>query len=249
MRILDREVGRILVAPLERRHYRAVWKMFATCDGVTHGLDVLRRYAFAAGHYPSRIRLRTPIGPVSTSLYSYHDMLTVNEVFFRQDYESESPQVVVDIGANIGLSALYFLTRNSTCRCYAFEPVPTNVQRLKETLRSFQARYTLREAAVATRAGKLEFGVEPTGRYGGLSCRAQSRIVVETLNINEVLANVLANEEGIDVLKVDTEGTEQELIDAILPEFRSRIRRIFYENAEGVVMTLVFNRREDKVHA
>ncbi len=40
--------------------------------------------------------------------------------------------VVVDFGSNIGISALYFLTRNQDIKVYLFEPVPQNILRLKK---------------------------------------------------------------------------------------------------------------------
>ena len=67
---------------------------------------------------------------------------------------SYGAQVVVDIGSNIGISALYFLTRNPDCRVWLYEPVPRNVERLRANLAGYEDRYTLREAAVAPAAGR-----------------------------------------------------------------------------------------------
>lgn len=235
MRIRDRKVGSIFKAPLQGRHYRAVLKMLSTCDTGLHFADTFRRYLFATGLYPHDVRLRTPLGIVSPTLYSYHDMLTVNEIFFREDYCSTDCAVVVDVGANIGLSALYFLTRGPDCRCYLFEPVPANVRKLKSNLSSFAERYVLREASVGTQAGQCEFGIEPTGRYGGIGRETGTKITVDCLSINDVLSDVLSRETHVDVLKLDTEGTERELVEAIAPEHRRRIRRLIFENDEGYV--------------
>jgi FkbM family methyltransferase len=239
MRIRDRAVGRILKAPFERRHYVAVRNMAGVCEGVTHFADTFRRYLLAAGSYPHRVHLRTPAGVVSPTLYSYHDMLTVNEIFFREDYRSRAPlRVVVDIGANIGISALYFLSRNSESRCYLFEPVPANVAKLRQTLAGYEARYVLHEAAMGTTAGVFDFGVESTGRYGGLGRPTGNMIQVPCEAINDALAGILAVEGSIDVLKIDTEGTERELVEAIRPEIRGRIGQIFIEAEEGHVLGL-----------
>jgi FkbM family methyltransferase len=238
MRICDRSIGRMLGAPFELRHYRVLGSMFAASDGVGSFADTLRRYGFAAGRYPHTVRLRTPTGVVAPTLYSYHDMLTVNEVFFRHDYRSDGAEVVVDIGANIGLSALYFLTRNTTCRCTLFEPVPENVRKLKQTLSGFESRYELKEVAVAPSAGMCEFGVEPTGRYGGLGRETGRKISVQCVDMNGVLGEVLAESGRIDVLKIDTEGSERALVDAILPSHRNRIGRIFFESNDGCVVQM-----------
>jgi FkbM family methyltransferase len=74
--------------------------------------------------------------------------------------------VVVDVGSNIGLSALYFLTRPSRPYCFLYEPDPRNTARLRDNVARFADRWELAEAAVAARPGRVRFATEPTGRYG-----------------------------------------------------------------------------------
>jgi hypothetical protein len=68
-------------------------------------LDVFRRYYLHQGSYPYTVRLRTPIGTLALELHSWHDFITIHEVFFRQDYrlsrtEAERLRVAVDFGTN-----------------------------------------------------------------------------------------------------------------------------------------------------
>ncbi len=73
-------------------------------------------------------RVRTPIGEQTFTLYRAAYLLAANEIFARLDYPcSKDDTVIVDIGANIGLAALYFLTRSRDSFVYAFEPVPLKV--------------------------------------------------------------------------------------------------------------------------
>ncbi len=163
-------------------------------------------------------------------IYSYHDMLTVNEVFCREDYRTRNKcKVIVDIGSNIGISALYFLTRNKDSKCYLFEPVPENVEKLKENLKLFEGRYCLEQKAVADKGGELSFGIEATGRYGGLNQETGKSIMVQCLNINDVLNEILNKEQSIDMLKFDTEGSEISTIKSINPDFLNRIKHIYFE--------------------
>ena len=46
--------------------------------------------------------------------------------------------MAVDFGSNIGISALYFLTRNPSVQVYLFEPVPSNIERLRENLKGYE---------------------------------------------------------------------------------------------------------------
>ena len=225
-----REPSLVLSEVVQRQNYVALWRMFRRYPGPRKNLG---RYFFGWGSYPYGCRVRTPTGEVAPLLQSHHDVWTVNEVFCREDYAAGPElRVAVDIGSNIGISALYFLTRNDSARCYLYEPVPENLDRLRANLEGYEDRYELREVAVAERAGRVEFGVEPTGRYGGIGLDLEGSIEVECLDVNDVLEDVLEREGEIDILKLDTEGLELATVEAIRPELLRRIRVIYFESPE-----------------
>ena len=201
-----------------------------------HPLDGARRYFTPGGSYPHRCEVRTPLGIVAPTLHSQHDMITVNEVFCREDYRvGDEAEVVVDVGSNIGISALYFLTRSERARAWLYEPVPRNVERLRENLSGFEGRWRLDEAAVADRDGEETFSIEPTGRYGGLAADAAESITVRVRHIDEVLGEVLEAEGRIDVLKLDTEGVEARTLAAASPALLARVGVIFAEDFAGEI--------------
>ena len=212
---------------LRKRNYVAVWRMINSLD---RPLEGLRRYFLGTGRYPYACEVDTPAGAVSPTLYSRDDIWTVNEVFCRQDYgDDRSAHTVVDIGSNIGISALYFLTRNVDCRVWLYEPVPRNVQRLRENLAGYEDRYALHEAAVAPAAGRVSFGIEESGRYGGIGVETGRTMDVFSVGINEALSEVLESVPVVDILKIDTEGTELEILDAIRPELLRRVQTVYLE--------------------
>jgi FkbM family methyltransferase len=215
---------------LEPRNYLAALRMVRRLERPADGL---RRYFLGKGSYPYVCGVRTPSGMVAPTLYSHHDMWTVNEVFCREDYATDNAaDVVVDVGSNIGISALFFLTRSPATRCWLYEPVPANVERLRANLAGYEDRYVLRDVAVAATAGRAEFGVEESGRYGGIGVRTGRSIEVECAGINDVLDDVLGSTGRVDVLKIDTEGTELEILRAIRPELLRRVRTVFLEVEE-----------------
>ncbi len=166
-------------------------------------------------------------------------MSTVNEIFCREDYRvGDELAVAVDVGSNIGISALYFLTRNGTSRVYCFEPDPRNVERLRLNLAGYEDRYTVEPVAVGLEDGEVTFQTEPTGRYGHIGADRDDAegeaITVPCRDLNGILDDVLAREGRIDVLKIDTEGSEEELVSGIRPDSLERIGAIFYETAGSV---------------
>jgi len=200
-----------------------------------HPLDFAGRYFLGRGQYPARCAVRTPAGVIAPVVFSHHDVITINEIFCRLDYQLPADaRTVVDIGSNIGISALYFLTRSAHVRCHLFEPDPRNVERLLENLACYRDRFELAKAAVADRAGRVRFGREPTGRYGGLENEFSDEIEVDCLHINDVLTGVLELDGRIDMLKIDTEGLENRTVLAISPHLLAQIGVLCFETREPV---------------
>jgi FkbM family methyltransferase len=202
-------------------------------------LKVLIRYVFEVGNYPHQFFIRTPLGLQSAKAFSHHDLITLIECFGKLDYRvPENISVVVDFGSNIGISALYFLTRNTNVQVYLFEPVPRNIKRLRENLKGYEKRYKLIECAIGIKEGEFNFSYEDTGRYGGLiekdiekfSKLSSSRLIkVEVLLANHVLDGILEKHKTIDIVKIDVEGYENKILSSIKLEILSRIYRIYAE--------------------
>jgi FkbM family methyltransferase len=197
-----------------------------------HPVQMLRRYLLKQGEYPFVARLKSPAGPLSVTLHSYHDLLTVNEIFCRGDYSIPGQlRTVVDFGSNIGISGLYFLTRNPDVRVKLFEPVPANIEKLRETLRAYESRYELFPVAVGTEEGEVDFGAEPTGRYGGIGKSTGTTFRIHCREANTVLAEILTRPgfAEIDLLKIDIEGLEGKVVSMLRPEVLAHLRWILAE--------------------
>jgi FkbM family methyltransferase len=167
---------------------------------------------------------------VRPTLFSHHDMLTLNEVFCRRDYAAgDDDRRVVDIGSNIGISALYFLTRDPDVHCRLFEPDPRNVERLRQNLAGFEERYELEQVAVADFEGEADFGLSPSGRYGGLGVETGETTTVRCVHIDTVLEGALTDWDGVDLLKLDVEGMESRLLAAARDDLIANVRTVYLE--------------------
>jgi FkbM family methyltransferase len=223
---MRRPINKVLGAVFVKEHYLSLFRMAGTYPDLS---DAVIRYVLSAGKYPARVKARTPAGVVNPTLYSWVDMLTLNEVFCRKDYETTDAKIVVDFGSNIGLSALYFLTHNPGSICYLWEPLKPNVERLIDNLRGFENRYFLSAHAVGLSSGIVKFGVEPTGRYGGIGLQREETIEVYCEDVKLAIDGVLEKHPYIDVLKIDVEGLELDIVHRLAPHQLSRIGKIFAE--------------------
>jgi FkbM family methyltransferase len=229
MKIFGRSLARVVRAPFGRHHWIAAINMARIYD---QPIDAARRYVFALGSYPHTFRLRTPMGPVSAKAWSFHDVMTINEIFCRRDYWIDPrDRVVVDFGSNIGLSALYFLTHAPRSFVYCHEPLPRNCERLAKTLEDFADRYRLSASAVASYAGKVNFGYETTGRYGGIGLGFPRQIEIDCLRAQDVIAAVLRDHGKIDLLKIDIEGLERDVLLSLPRAQLERIEKIYAETS------------------
>ena len=194
-------------------------------------LEVFLEYLFRFGSYPREILVKTPIGKQKATLYSSDDMITLVECFGKLDYRaSKHVSCVVDFGSNIGISALYFLTRNAQVKVYLYEPLPKNIERLKGNLQGFEDRYELDSVAVGLENGTSQFGCETTGRYGGLNKgEMESQIEVQVKKANEIVQDILNKNATIDILKIDIEGLEEDVINNLTPQLLKKIDRIYAE--------------------
>jgi FkbM family methyltransferase len=226
-RVLDRTPRALLLAPWQPRHWRSIWRALRD---IHPAIPFLARYVSQRGRYPWTVQVDTSLGRVAVTMHSRHDLLTVNEVFCRRDYGTPDGSVIVDIGANIGISALYFLTRNPACHVWCYEPNPRNVERLRLNLAPYLDRVTVTQAAVGSERGRMGFLVEPTGRYGRLADGEADGEAeqVDVVTVSDVLDLV---GRGIDFVKIDTEGTEPELV----AELTGKVAAIAWENNRGGV--------------
>jgi FkbM family methyltransferase len=236
MRIFKREPERVAAALFNLASYLGLIKVTAVFSNPMH---FYWSYLHFRGPFPVCYRVRTPIGEQTFTLYHAAPFLLRTKYLRDLITRARKTTVIVDIGANIGLAALCFLIRSRDSFLYAFEPVPVNVKRFRQNLRGFENRYVLAEQAVAVRPGTVDFGVEPSGRLGSLAAEARDGSVssrhyrefikVSAVEINVMLNAILRKTGHIDVLKIDVEGTEAELLGAIAPDIRSKVRTLHLE--------------------
>ena len=122
--------------------------------------------------------------------------------------QSTSP-VILDCGANIGISVLNYKRRFPGARITAFEPDPAICRVLRENLaRNGAGDVQVVEAAAWTRSGDVTFMSHGTdgGRIDQNAGQGRS-VRVAAVDLRDYL------NEPIDLLKLDVEGAEYELVD------------------------------------
>ena len=78
-------------------------------------------------------------------------------------------KIVLDIGSNIGLSAIYWLTRSNETIVYCYEPSSENFKKLKKNLKEFKNRSFVYKNAISSKNFSAYLNLEKSGVYNSLT--------------------------------------------------------------------------------
>lgn len=157
---------------------------------------------------------------------------TVDEVFMSDFYKFNSENkkpVIIDCGANIGLSVLYFKHTHPEAVIYAFEPDTKNYNYLAENVKSYgwEKCVFIYKQLVSDTAGFEYF--EELGNAGSkiVSENAQNNNTtkIEKIRLKDFLTELNCK---IDFLKLDIEGSEFDVIPD-LKELYPIIQKMYIE--------------------
>ncbi|MEY3739132.1 MAG: hypothetical protein RL544_1910 [Bacteroidota bacterium] len=173
------------------------------------------------------LKLRT-IGPISVLYKRPYELLkTYNEIFVFEIYRFESlipNPVIIDCGANIGISSLYFKTIYPGATLIAFEPDKSLADIYqKNMLQNSIQDFTLHKAAVWTENGTISFN-NMGSEASSIDVSGKSSHSVPTIK----LASIVAEHPTIDLLKIDIEGAEYPVIQDIASELHM-VKHMFIE--------------------
>lgn len=179
-------------------------------------------------HQDSHSEKTTKIGNLVVTYKRPYELLhTYREIFEREIYrftcKSNAP-FIVDCGANIGLSVLYYKMLYPNARIVAFEPDEDNFRLLQKNIRQNNLQdVVLRQEAVWISDGHISFSARGS---------EASHITNEALPEEQVrcvrLRNYLAQQADVDFLKMDIEGAEWEVIRDCTTQL-SNIKNLFLE--------------------
>ncbi|GEC77399.1 FkbM family methyltransferase [Flavobacterium aquatile] len=152
---------------------------------------------------------------------------TYKELFEKNIYEfrSDNPKpLIIDCGANMGLSVLYFSKLFPNSKIIAFEPDQSVLPFLEKNIVDQKlTNVTLHKNAVWSKEEELTFYTDKNmGGRVGVAYIDQTPIKVQALRLKDFL------KQPIEMLKMDIEGAEYEVLVDCVDEL-SNIKHIFLE--------------------
>jgi FkbM family methyltransferase len=169
------------------------------------------------------------------------DWNTFCDIFIFNRFNSPveiSPKFIIDAGAYAGYSSIYFHQKYPNAKIFSLEPETSNFEILKENTKNIPEIIPMK-AGLWSKKCFLKIFDRGTGHWGFMT---KEVLETENYDIESVTIDDLLKKSGndrIDILKIDIEGSEQELfscnyeswinkVDVIIVELHNRIR----ENCE-----------------
>jgi len=198
-----------------------------------HLANGLARKRGGAAAQPKRRRLLLGDQSIDLWLRTYGgDLFVFHEVFLDGCYQvpaawGRDVRTVVDLGANVGFTTLYFAKSFPNARFVCVEPDPHNACVLRRNVSWLGGRVRVLEGAVSDQAGEALFDSSEYSWGGKLLQQGHGTgRAVRCFTMDEIID--ACDLDAIDVLKVDIEGAEEQLFRA-RHEWLSRVKLIVIE--------------------
>jgi len=147
------------------------------------------------------------INDACTLLGDLHEI--IDKEIYKFQTESKCP-VIIDCGANIGISVIYFKRLYPEAKIIAFEPDPVLFKMLSQNILNFSfENIDLRQEAVWANNSGVNFLTEG-GHSGCITEHGDQEKVIPVASCR--LKELLESFNTIDFLKVDIEGAEHDVL-------------------------------------
>lgn len=189
------------------------------------------------GKRAHELRLRNGVVLTSPDSQSLTDLF--HEIWIREDYcpagyKIRPDDVVIDIGANIGVFAAYAASRARDGRVYAYEPFPGCVTWLRKNIEASRLdNVVIIPQGVAGKQHARKLRVSSLWILNSLyeSIDEGSELQIDCVGLEQVFGDNKLDH--CDLLKIDCEGAEYEILEECPPDILDRVRRITGEYHQG----------------
>lgn len=167
--------------------------------------------------------------PSKKSVYGIVNETWLKNIYTNGQYAIHDGDIVVDIGAHVGIFSLFAASKNPSGKIYSYEPNPDNytllLLNLKKNAASCVSPYQLAVSAVR-RNVTLNISAKNSGGHSlqpDFVLDSDKNMIVSSVRLEDVIQD---NElDQIDFLKIDCEGAEYDILFSTPRALFSRIKK------------------------
>lgn len=195
------------------------WQMFV----VLYFNLVKSEYVIFETRNGTRIKLRVD----STDMMAFTHVWLLRE-YKRAEFDIKNDDIIIDIGAHIGLFALYSSQFCKDGKIYCFEPIRENFEMLKANIELNGIKNIVAtNAAVSSNNGVVTVYINDDEAGHSMHVIGAKSVQVDSISLQRIIDSHDVTQ--CDFLKLDCEGEEYEIIDSLPAEYFDRIKKICIE--------------------
>lgn len=169
-----------------------------------------------------RLKIRTN----STDIMTLTNVWLMNE--YNKQFQIKKNDLVIDIGAHIGLFSLFASQYSGNGKIFSYEPIKENFELFSENinLNKLQNIHAF-NSAVSSKNGKIEIFYNDDEAGHSIFGNNEKNVTVNSISLQKIF-----DENKIqccNFLKIDCEGAEYEIIDSLPTEYFDKIDKIVIE--------------------
>ncbi len=163
----------------------------------------------------------------STDIMAFTHVWLLEE-YSKQGFEIRDTDIVIDIGAHIGLFALFSSQFCKNGKIYCFEPVKENFELLESNLELNNIdNVIVANTAISINCGIVTVYLDKDESGHSMYGTGSKQIDVKSLSLQNVFdSNKL---EKCNLLKIDCEGEEYKIIDSLPIQYFDKINKMCIE--------------------
>ena len=177
--------------------------------------------------FKTKTGLRIKIRVRSTDLMALTNVWMINE-YDIENFKINTNDIIIDIGAHIGLFSLLVSQLCKTGKILSFEPVRENFDLLVSNLKLNHIENVLPfNMAISKNLDKLNLFLNDDQSAHSIFPKSSESISVESTSLQKIFEENKIS--SCKLLKLDCEGAEYEIIDSLPSEYLNKIQNIVME--------------------
>ena len=163
------------------------------------------------------------------------DIHVFNQIFRSREYDLNykiNPQIIIDLGANTGLSSVLFANKFPESKIIAVEPEKSNYEYLLKNTEYYK-NITCLNKAIWNETKQLNIIDSGRGEWGFITeeqnpaSDLKEFLTISSVSMNDILE--MFSIENIDILKIDIEGAEVNLFKDNYNNWISKVKLLIIE--------------------
>ena len=173
--------------------------------------------------FETRSGLKIKIRVNSTDLMALTHVWVIQE-YSNSDFDIHDNDIVIDVGAHIGLFALFASQSCKRGKIFCFEPIKENYELLVENINSNKIKNIIPfNFAVSNTSDSVKIFLNDDYSGHSMFLETNNFITVKSKSLHDIFSE--NNIQECNFLKLDCEGAEYEIINSLSSEFLNKIKK------------------------